>query len=53
MRTCPYCDALQSPEARFCRSCGRLLPEQRSPMTEPSPPRPWQCTAEIVAIASP
>ncbi|MCL6542331.1 MAG: NUDIX hydrolase [Roseiflexus sp.] len=22
-------------------------------MTEPSPPRPWQCTAEIVAIASP
>ncbi|ABQ88916.1 zinc ribbon domain-containing protein [Roseiflexus sp. RS-1] len=28
MRTCPYCDALQSPEARFCRSCGRLLPEE-------------------------
>ena len=28
LRTCPYCDALQSPEARFCRSCGRLLPEE-------------------------
>ena len=28
MRTCPYCDALQSPEARFCRLCGRLLPEE-------------------------
>lgn len=25
-RTCPYCDALQSPEARFCRSCGKPLP---------------------------
>ena len=28
MRTCPHCDALQSSEARFCRSCGRLLPEE-------------------------
>jgi hypothetical protein len=28
MRTCPHCDALQSSEARFCRSCGTLLPEE-------------------------
>jgi len=28
MRTCLSCDALQSPEARFCQSCGTLLPEE-------------------------
>ncbi len=55
VRTCPYCDALQSPEARFCQSCGKPLP-QDSPAqvyaptpapTAPSSPAP----PEVLAYA--
>jgi hypothetical protein len=55
LRTCPYCDALLSPEARFCRSCGRLLPEESffgerlTPM--PVQPLSFQASPEIRAYA--
>jgi hypothetical protein len=55
MRTCPYCDALQSSEARFCRSCGTLLPEEsfareRSALALTQPPSS-QASPEIRAYA--
>ena len=55
LHTCPYCDALLSPEARFCRSCGRLLPEESffgerlTPM--PVQPLSFQASPEIRACA--
>jgi len=55
MRTCPHCDALQSSEARFCRSCGTLLPEEsfageRSALALTQPPSS-QASPEIRAYA--
>jgi hypothetical protein len=55
LRTCPYCDALLSPEARFCRSCGTLLPEEsfageRSAPALAQPPSS-QASPEIRAYA--
>ncbi len=55
MRTCPHCDALQSSEARFCRSCGTLLPEEsfageRSALALTQPPLS-QASPEIRAYA--
>jgi hypothetical protein len=55
LRTCPYCDALLSPEARFCRSCGRLLPEESffGERLTPTPVQPlsFQASPEIRAYA--
>ena len=55
LRTCPHCDALQSSEARFCRSCGTLLPEEsfageRSALALTQPPSS-QASPEIRAYA--
>lgn len=39
LRTCPHCNALQPPEARFCRACGKSLPKE-TPAPEESAPTP-------------
>ncbi len=40
VRTCPRCDALLSPEARFCRSCGKPLPPDGDAQVHAAAPAP-------------
>lgn len=40
VRTCPRCDALQPPEARFCRACGKPLPPDGDAQVHAATPAP-------------
>ncbi len=40
VRTCPRCDALQPPEARFCRACGKPLPPDGDAQVYAATPAP-------------